>query len=1056
MGFSDDYYDILCGNDRRLIKIAVANDTFHTITIEADVARTIDFSGGTRKIDTIRLSKCFRASRFIWPERTGAIRRLFISNLDALAYLDITELDSLEELSIVNCKSLEEIRGIPASLKELNVHNCKLESLELSSAKNLQRINIITTMPSIKIDANGLKDLLAAYIATSKDLTEDSISTLNFNNCQCLYNLYIDCGDNNAIIDVGSCGILTNAYLQTGKLTRIKNLIDCKELDIFLNENAKVDEPAKFIVNKATKNRKRALEKMDEAIAFSQSFKDSVLNHKASVQDRETVIQQSGAKREFDHSRGVKISMLSVPEDLLRLVTEQDLRQVNRSIEFDSTGLFRNEPEKLVFHLQENAAIKNIDKLYPNALRFEPQSISPDQTIKEWLKGKNKPNILMLTEKDIRNPLVLKQLRYFVPMGRYWLYDGRRYKYRLYNRIFYYGDGYLLRNALPALAGLIAPLPFSALLYPSAPAAGFGRNATNRLAQQQMFNDMFRRELEMVRMYDHFLDYIDSQQQERHYHERLASMEGPGNPLHAGALSSNDLPNQTPVDGESNRSRNPFDDIPQTNIDGGSSGRQDPLDEQQPIDSDADSTGRNSPFDDQQNIDGDAHNPDKPNDDFDPQLNIDGGSDGPPDEMHGKNAPQQRINSNNKKKPLPNIDEQTPINASANKKPFDYDDQSLIDGKSKETPHDYDDQTGIDASADNRPHDYDDQVNIDAEAESNPELKDADPLSAEPAQQQPLAKHLHAKNLEAEPTNDQKYFDGSRKASDDLKDAPKVQTEPVNAQQLLKANQTKDAPKSTDPLNPDMTDEQQLLDIDKKLQAVAPLKPEATPAQTFFHANKKHKEINIPEQVAIEGSAESNPDHSHTLILENARKLALAMQKMTNEIKAPNQSQQVVAEVIIKLNEDLAKPLDKKSLYDAAVSLTQSLRALHDTCAAELTGKASLAKHKSKENARSDVKDERLLSQLETIYQNYAADNDLSTRTEGLFGYKAGVTSARSELLKTLIGCLRDKKQPNIKIDLIFHELKKDPAIRIAITAIEDELAKAIKPLPKKPIIDNT
>src|SRR3990167_9346715 len=126
MGNINDYYDFHCGNDPRLVKIPINNDTFHTITVEANIAKTIDFSGGTRKVEAIRLNKCFKTTRVIWPERTGAIKRLYIHHADTLAKLDVSALISLEEISIVDCRSLKEIAGLSDSLKEVNIHNVKL------------------------------------------------------------------------------------------------------------------------------------------------------------------------------------------------------------------------------------------------------------------------------------------------------------------------------------------------------------------------------------------------------------------------------------------------------------------------------------------------------------------------------------------------------------------------------------------------------------------------------------------------------------------------------------------------------------------------------------------------------------------------------------------------------------------------------------------------------------------------------------------------------------------------------------------------------------------
>src|SRR3990167_10124162 len=104
MVFDKKDYRFNCGDDTRYINISINSPYIHSMMVQGDVAKTVDFSGGTQNVETIVLRECFKLGRIIPPYYTGGIKSLAIYSADELTKLNITSFENLEHLSIINCE----------------------------------------------------------------------------------------------------------------------------------------------------------------------------------------------------------------------------------------------------------------------------------------------------------------------------------------------------------------------------------------------------------------------------------------------------------------------------------------------------------------------------------------------------------------------------------------------------------------------------------------------------------------------------------------------------------------------------------------------------------------------------------------------------------------------------------------------------------------------------------------------------------------------------------------------------------------------------------------
>ncbi len=199
------YYDIDCGSDVYLVKVAADNGNFHYVRIHADVAKTVDFSGGISGIDTIVLEKCFRLGRIIWPDDTGAIHRLYINGAESLSHLDISALHSLQQLYIYNCPSLIQLTGITSELRELCLHYVSISDLNLSGITELEKLNVITHASKLKVNAAQREHLVNVLLEVRETKPGSGNVSCMFSQNPSLQQIYINAPSHPVKLDVREC-----------------------------------------------------------------------------------------------------------------------------------------------------------------------------------------------------------------------------------------------------------------------------------------------------------------------------------------------------------------------------------------------------------------------------------------------------------------------------------------------------------------------------------------------------------------------------------------------------------------------------------------------------------------------------------------------------------------------------------------------------------------------------------------------------------------------------------------------------------------------------------
>ena len=150
----DSFYDFKCGNDFKRIKLAVKNNTYHAVKIQADIAQTINFTGGMAHVDEVLLYKCFKFTRIIWPEDCGYINILKIHAANSLINIDVSPLQELEQLSIMDCTELSSISGFGKKLKSILIFGGKIKDITLSHLNNLENIIIVTSSPIFNLNVD--------------------------------------------------------------------------------------------------------------------------------------------------------------------------------------------------------------------------------------------------------------------------------------------------------------------------------------------------------------------------------------------------------------------------------------------------------------------------------------------------------------------------------------------------------------------------------------------------------------------------------------------------------------------------------------------------------------------------------------------------------------------------------------------------------------------------------------------------------------------------------------------------------------------------------------
>ncbi|WP_298627525.1 hypothetical protein, partial [uncultured Legionella sp.] len=296
-----DDYDFLCGNDFTFVKLALGNDNYHTIKVQAELAVTIDFSGGLRHLEEIIIDRCSEFTQIKWPEQTQNIKRLKIGHCPKLEVLDLSILVNLEELAIVNCTKLTKVKGLGEHVKQINIQGCQLDSLDLIHCKKIEDFILTTCHPGLNLNFKNSPYLHSVIInldsakhpkAESDYMERSEKVDCTFNECIYLDSLAINSFTIPTYVDVTGCIGLKTALFILGDQAQITGLSTCTQLDELLDIENKLMDVTRY----AIKNKKKALKLPEHP------------------DDVETIIQQNGFLRKNKRCL-VKLQLLMKPEE---------------------------------------------------------------------------------------------------------------------------------------------------------------------------------------------------------------------------------------------------------------------------------------------------------------------------------------------------------------------------------------------------------------------------------------------------------------------------------------------------------------------------------------------------------------------------------------------------------------------------------------------------------------------------------------------------------------------------------------------------------------------
>ncbi len=390
-------YDFLCNNDTRQIKLAIQGDAFFAAAIQSETAKKIDLSGGTKHVEGITFAHCLKLTRIIWPENTGAIKRLAIHSADSLATLDLSSLTNLEELSVFNCAELESVTGLGKTIKVVNLHGVNLKSLDVSQAKGLEKLNIQTISPVFTMTAKHCDDLQLL-------LLQGEQLKLSLQQCPSLVSLLIS-NSPPLELNITACPNITDVSIAANESSVITGLEECKKAQLHELTSSKTAELKKLATD----------------------FIAPILQHKAGPEDMETVIQKYGTIRERNHTCIIMISLLSSMDKTLTLELEK--LDIQKQVTTQKPHTLEDLPELMVFLPETNI------KITERNLQLEKRFPNKQAEIINWLTNANKQqeNLLLLNKRDIKNLEIFNLLKQIEHKRQLLLFMGKQYpmQYRL-------------------------------------------------------------------------------------------------------------------------------------------------------------------------------------------------------------------------------------------------------------------------------------------------------------------------------------------------------------------------------------------------------------------------------------------------------------------------------------------------------------------------------------------------------------------------------------------------------------------------------------------------
>lgn len=401
-------YDFHYSGEGNLIVFAVENDDYYSLMLQAD-ARTLDLSGGTRCIETIKLQKCRKMSRIIWPFDCGRIRSLSIYAADQLYQLDLTPLYNLESLSIIDCEALTSLQGLPSQLKNINLHNTGIRQLDLQHVSDIHSLNLHSTLRQFKVIAERRNYLQHVTIKVQDQCQLHS----NLTNCPILHDVYID-GENAKIkLNIKNSNSLKELTVNGGSESSIYGLADCKQIKYArhsVDVTLKDMDPA-LLQQRINKNcRHDEYHSGDLAKKFADAqlqFQIDATAHNPHYDDKETVIQHINSRREFEQGIGATLSLLSHPMEHVIEISQHDLRKMKK-LSTDSRPQFLVESTLTPFYILGSDLSPRPERLIKNA---KTTHNSPDP-INDCITSSD--TILLITDKDLSRKPLLKKLLFLL------------------------------------------------------------------------------------------------------------------------------------------------------------------------------------------------------------------------------------------------------------------------------------------------------------------------------------------------------------------------------------------------------------------------------------------------------------------------------------------------------------------------------------------------------------------------------------------------------------------------------------------------------------------
>jgi hypothetical protein len=401
-----NFYDFTCGNDFKRVRLAIKGNNYHAVKIQAEIAQSVDFTGGIARIDEILLYKCFKLTRVMWPEQAGFVNILKIYEAENLARLDLSNLHELQQLSILDCNELDVLSGLGKNLKSILIFGCHLKNLTLSQFNKLENIILVTSSPrfDLKIEhCDALKSVTVASL-TSKDPEHDSVSC-NISDCKNLQTLNVVSNAAPASVRLDKCPDIREAFFTCGQESEITGLANCIRMNyLILPEYEKIltDISRASLLQNIEISRKanKIAEPVEKVVAnynkYVAACKSSIKMLYESHQDVETIIQENNTYRDGKRSSAVMIALLSLPYRSLEYQPSKSYHtgfmheQKDKSVKTTPKGVMASAAGLMSKGNMHSAVWYHASdkKISPASFKIEKDSSKKDKTEKEKLQNK--------------------------------------------------------------------------------------------------------------------------------------------------------------------------------------------------------------------------------------------------------------------------------------------------------------------------------------------------------------------------------------------------------------------------------------------------------------------------------------------------------------------------------------------------------------------------------------------------------------------------------------------------------------------------------------------